>query len=119
MNRNKPSTLQALTRRERDIIDALYKLGEGTVGQVQAALLQKATYSTVRAHSALSSERDTCFTENGTSGMYTYLWYLSNGRLSQIYTVLMKRSLMTQSKSYYLHCSPKWHREGSKACSVM
>ena len=49
MNRNKPSNLQALTPREREIIDALYKLGEGTVGQVQATLVQKATYSTVRA----------------------------------------------------------------------
>jgi len=49
MKRKKSSNLRALTRRERELMDVLYKLGEGTVEQVQTTLLQKATYSTVRA----------------------------------------------------------------------
>jgi predicted transcriptional regulator len=38
-----------LTRRERQIMDVLYKLERGTVGQVLARLKEKPSYSTVRA----------------------------------------------------------------------
>jgi predicted transcriptional regulator len=38
-----------LTRRERQIMDVLYKLERGTVGQVLARLTGKPSYSTVRA----------------------------------------------------------------------
>jgi predicted transcriptional regulator len=38
-----------LTRRERQIMDVLYKLERGTVGQVLARLRDKPSYSTVRA----------------------------------------------------------------------
>ena len=38
-----------LTRRERQIMDVLYKLEWGTVGQVLARLADKPSYSTVRA----------------------------------------------------------------------
>jgi BlaI family transcriptional regulator, penicillinase repressor len=39
----------ALARRERQIMDVLYKLERATVGQVLAALPDKPSYSTVRA----------------------------------------------------------------------
>jgi predicted transcriptional regulator len=39
----------ALTRRERQIMDVLYKLQRATVGQVLAQLRHKPSYSTVRA----------------------------------------------------------------------
>jgi predicted transcriptional regulator len=39
----------ALTRRERQIMDVLYKLQRATVGQVLAQLGHKPSYSTVRA----------------------------------------------------------------------
>jgi predicted transcriptional regulator len=39
----------SLTRRERQIMDVLYKLERGTVGQVLARLRDKLSYSTVRA----------------------------------------------------------------------
>ena len=38
-----------LSRRERQIMDALYKLEQGTVAQVLMALPGKRNYSTVRA----------------------------------------------------------------------
>ena len=40
---------KALGRRERQIMDVLYRLGRGTVGEVLAALPDKPNYSTVRA----------------------------------------------------------------------
>jgi BlaI family penicillinase repressor len=40
---------KALARRERQIMDVLYKLERATVGQVLAALPDKPSYSTVRA----------------------------------------------------------------------
>jgi BlaI family transcriptional regulator, penicillinase repressor len=49
LGRNKSSNLWSLTRREREIMDALYKLGSGTVAEVQAMLADKPHYSTVRA----------------------------------------------------------------------
>lgn len=47
------NNLQSLTRREREIMDALYKLGAGTVADVQEMLVQKPHYSTVRAELAV------------------------------------------------------------------
>ncbi len=41
--------LKALARRERQIMDVLYKLERATVGQVLAALPHQPNYSTVRA----------------------------------------------------------------------
>jgi predicted transcriptional regulator len=40
---------KALGRRERQIMDVLYRLGRGTVGEVIAALPGNPNYSTVRA----------------------------------------------------------------------
>jgi len=40
---------ERLTRRERQVMDALYKLERATVGQVLAQLKDKPSYSTVRA----------------------------------------------------------------------
>lgn len=39
----------ALSRRERQIMDILYKLGRATVGEVLSQLADKPSYSTVRA----------------------------------------------------------------------
>lgn len=39
----------ALSRRERQIMDILYKLGRATVGEVLSQLADKPNYSTVRA----------------------------------------------------------------------
>lgn len=49
LDRKETSNVHSLTRREREVMDALYRLGEGTVAEVQATLMQKAHYSTVRA----------------------------------------------------------------------
>jgi len=40
---------KALGRRERQIMDVLYRLGRGTVGEVVTALPDQPNYSTVRA----------------------------------------------------------------------
>ena len=46
-----------LTRRERQILDLLYQLGPATVGEVQAALDDGASYSTVRTLLRLMEEK--------------------------------------------------------------
>jgi len=49
--------LKALARRERQIIDVLYKLERATVGQVVAALPDHPNYSTVRAQLRVLEEQ--------------------------------------------------------------
>jgi len=49
--------LKALARRERQIIDVLYKLERATVGQVVAALPDHPNYSTVRAQLRVLEEK--------------------------------------------------------------
>jgi predicted transcriptional regulator len=44
----KPSTHTTLTRRERQIMDVLYRLGRATAADVMAALPGEPNYSTVR-----------------------------------------------------------------------
>lgn len=46
-----------LARRERQIMDVLYKLERGTVGQVLAALPHRPSYSTVRAQLRVLEEK--------------------------------------------------------------
>lgn len=48
---------KALGRRERQIMDVLYRLGQGTVGEVIAALPDKPNYSTVRAQLRVLEEK--------------------------------------------------------------
>ena|SRR5437879_731996 len=48
---------QALTRRERQIMDVLYRLERATVGQVLANLSEKPSYSTVRAQLRVLEEK--------------------------------------------------------------
>jgi BlaI family penicillinase repressor len=48
---------KALARRERQIMDVLYKLERATVGQVLAALPDKPNYSTVRAQLRVLEEK--------------------------------------------------------------
>jgi BlaI family transcriptional regulator, penicillinase repressor len=50
----KPHTL---TRRERQIMDVLYRLEQGTVGEVLAELGNKQSYSTVRAQLRVLEEK--------------------------------------------------------------
>ena len=47
----------ALTRRERQIMDVLYKLERATVGEVLAKLADKPNYSTVRAQLRVLEEK--------------------------------------------------------------
>src|SRR5882724_4460400 len=54
MNKAKP---HSLTRRERQIMDLLYKLERATVGQVLAKLADKPSYSTVRAQLRVLEEK--------------------------------------------------------------
>src|SRR5271165_3981928 len=53
----KKPKLKALARRERQIMDVLYKLKRATVGQVLAALPEKTNYSTVRAQLRVLEEK--------------------------------------------------------------
>jgi predicted transcriptional regulator len=48
---------KALARRERQIMDVLYKLERGTVGEVLAALPDRRSYSTVRAQLRVLEEK--------------------------------------------------------------
>jgi predicted transcriptional regulator len=50
-------TPNALSRRERQIMDILYKLERATVGEVLAKLVDKPNYSTVRAQLAVLEEK--------------------------------------------------------------
>ena len=54
MNKAKP---HSLTRRERQIMDVLYKLERATVGHVLAKLADKPSYSTVRAQLRVLEEK--------------------------------------------------------------
>jgi BlaI family transcriptional regulator, penicillinase repressor len=49
--------LNALSRRERQIMDILYKLERASVGQVLAQLADKPSYSTVRAQLRVLEEK--------------------------------------------------------------
>ena len=42
-------TIRGLSKRERQVMDALYQLGQATVGEVVEAIADDATYSAVRA----------------------------------------------------------------------
>src|ERR1700739_3620347 len=53
----KKPKLKALARRERQIMDILYKLERATVGQVLAALPDRPSYSTVRAQLRVLEEK--------------------------------------------------------------
>jgi len=53
----KKPQLKALARRERQIMDILYKLERATVGQVLAALPDRPSYSTVRAQLRVLEEK--------------------------------------------------------------
>jgi BlaI family transcriptional regulator, penicillinase repressor len=54
--RRKPKP-NALSRRERQIMDILYKLERASVGQVLAKLAEKPSYSTVRAQLRVLEEK--------------------------------------------------------------
>ena len=51
-----------LTRRERQIMDVLYRDGEATVADVMAQMPDPPSYSAVRATMNVLEERDTCAT---------------------------------------------------------
>lgn len=52
-----PAQIPTLSRRERQIMDALYKLEEATVAQVLMVLPGKRNYSTVRAQLRVLEEK--------------------------------------------------------------
>jgi BlaI family transcriptional regulator, penicillinase repressor len=49
--------LDSLTRRERQIMDVLFRLGRATVGEVLARLRHQPSYSTVRAQLRLLEQK--------------------------------------------------------------
>lgn len=53
----KPPKASALSRRERQIMDILYRLERASVGEVLAALGDKPNYSTVRAQLRVLEEK--------------------------------------------------------------
>jgi len=53
----KPSAQVKLTRREREIMDIIYKLGRATAGEVMESLTGQPTYSTVRAQLRVLEEK--------------------------------------------------------------
>src|SRR5260370_29152139 len=53
----KKSKLNALSRRERQIMDVLYKLERATVAEVRNKLADKPSYSTVRAQLRVLEEK--------------------------------------------------------------
>src|SRR5580700_7204845 len=61
----------ALSRRERQIMDILYKLERGSVGQVLRKLADKPSYSTVRAQLRVLEEKGhVCHEEHGLRYVY-------------------------------------------------
>src|SRR3989442_15523922 len=62
----------ALTRRERQIMDILYRRGRATAGQVMADLSGKPSYSTVRTQLRVLEEKGHCrHEEHGLRYVYT------------------------------------------------
>jgi predicted transcriptional regulator len=53
----KPTAQLKLTRREREIMDIIYKLGRATSGEVMERLSDEPTYSTVRAQLRVLEEK--------------------------------------------------------------
>src|SRR5215471_17782219 len=53
----KPTPQLKLTRREREIMDIIYKLGRATAGDVMERLTGEPTYSTVRAQLRVLEEK--------------------------------------------------------------
>src|SRR5215475_1078960 len=53
----KPSAQVKLTRREREIMDIIYKLGRATAGEVMESLTGQPTYSTVRTQLRVLEEK--------------------------------------------------------------
>src|SRR3984957_19919017 len=56
MSIRKPKS-RGLARRERQVMDVLYRLGRATVGEVLAALRDQRNYSTVRAQLRVLEEK--------------------------------------------------------------
>lgn len=47
----------ALSRRERQILEALYRLGKGSAAEIREALTDPPTYTAVRTHLAILQEK--------------------------------------------------------------
>jgi len=62
-----------LARRERQIMDVLYKLERATVGQVLAALPDPRNYSTARAQLRVLEEKGISATKSTASDMSIFL----------------------------------------------
>ena len=68
----KPSAHVQLTRREREILDIIYKLGRATAGEVMERLTGEPTYSTVRAQlRVLEDKGHVTHEEEGLRYVYT------------------------------------------------
>jgi predicted transcriptional regulator len=49
--------LQRLNRRERQVLEAVYRLGQGSVGEVQGQVPDPPSYSAVRTHLRILTEK--------------------------------------------------------------
>jgi predicted transcriptional regulator len=68
----KPTAQVKLTRREREIMDIIYKLGRATAGEVMERLTGEPTYSTVRAQlRVLEDKGHVTHEEGGLRYVYT------------------------------------------------
>ena len=53
----KRSEAEGLTRRERQIMDALYRLGKASAAEIQAAIPKPPSYTAVRTHLTILQEQ--------------------------------------------------------------
>src|SRR5579862_4814190 len=64
-------TLNRLSKRERQVMDALYQLGEATVGEIVDRFPDRATYSAIRAAlRTLAEKRQVTFKHDGPRYVY-------------------------------------------------
>src|SRR4051812_7119 len=69
---SKGASLQDLSRRERQIMEALYRLGSGTAAEVRGLLDAPPTYTAVRTHLTLLEEKgQVIHTADGTRYVYS------------------------------------------------
>jgi predicted transcriptional regulator len=66
-----PDSEQNLSRREREVLDVLYRLGKGSAAEVREAMSNPPTYTAVRTHlSNLEAKAQVKFESDGTRYIY-------------------------------------------------
>jgi len=68
---NKREKGEGMSRRERQILDAIYRLGKGSVAEIREALPDPPTYTAVRTHLGILQEKGHVkFESDGTRYIY-------------------------------------------------